>query len=535
MKFQKFAPLTKIEEQTDGTLLVHALITAQEPDLEKEVCDYATTKEFYAKRAAENLQKTSIPGMTPSVMPVREMHQLKAIGAGRSVEYNDATKSIHALTHIVEPTAVLKFRSGVLIGFSQGGDYVKKWSDPDFPGCVRYTADPFEWSAVDAPCLPSALVDSMKGRTVTLCKAAGAAVEIPLVIPAPSDLRMEKMERQLGSLFDLLKEKKTKRVDGADLTADCFAHVGDPDDTSTWKLPIKFPGDDEKTKSHIRNALARFEQTEGMSAEEKKKARAKIVAAAKEHGIEVSDEADKAAIARACAKISLKKGMYEVSWLADIVEGPNWLCLQTEFERDLEDDGSKVPDGLREAWLALLVEFKAMAIEEADELAAGAAKGAKGMKITDQAGLLKAAKTLQEHVAKVAEHHEKIVAHQAKQMEHHEKGLELHKAHVELHKAHKELIDKCMKAAKDAMDGEEPKGESEEEKARKAAAAAAADPIAKAVAAALAPLTAEIDALKAKLATTPAPQNIPGTGITLVPAAKSMSTDAAFGELIAVK
>jgi hypothetical protein len=529
MKFQKFAPLTKIEEQTDGTLLVHALITAQQPDLEKEVCDYASTKEFYAKRAAENLQKTSIPGMTPSVMPVREMHQLKAIGAGRSVEYNDATKSIHALTHIVEPTAVLKFRSGVLIGFSQGGDYVKKWADPDFPGCTRYTADPFEWSAVDAPCLPSALVDSMKGRTVTLCKAAGAAVEIPLVIPAPSDLRMEKMERQLGSVLELLKEKKTKRVDGADLTADCFAHVGDPDDTSTWKLPIKFPGDDEKTESHIRNALARFEQTEGMSAEDKKKARAKIVAAAKEHGIEVSDEADKAAIARVCAKISLKKGMYEVSWLADIVEGLNWLCLQTEFERDLEDDGSKVPDGLREAWLALLAEFKAMAIEEADELAAGAAKGAKGMKITDQAGLLKAAKSIHEHLEKHMEMHKA----------HHEKleGV-LAKDHpiIKGHQAMIDHCDKCMKAAKDAMDGEEPKGESEEEKARKAAAAAAAaDPITKAITAALAPLTAEIEALKAKLATTPAPQNIPVTGIAPTQVVKSMSADAAFGELIAAK
>jgi hypothetical protein len=127
--------------------------------------------------------------------------------------------------------------------------------------------------------------------------------------------------------------------------------------------------------------------------------------------------------------------------------------------------------------------------------------------------------------------------------------MEMHKAHHEklegvlakdhpIIKGHQAMIDhcdKCMKAAKDAMDGEEPKGESEEEKARKAAEAAAADPIAKAVAAALAPLTAEIEALKAKLATTPAPQNIPGTGITLVPVAKSMSADAAFGELIAAK
>ena len=128
MKLQKFAPLTKIEEQKDGTLLVHALITAQQPDLDKEVCDYATTKALYEQRGAENLAKTSIPGMVPSCcMPVREMHQLKAIGAGRTIEYNDTAKSIHATTHIVEPTAaVLKFRSGVLIGFSQGGEYVKK-------------------------------------------------------------------------------------------------------------------------------------------------------------------------------------------------------------------------------------------------------------------------------------------------------------------------------------------------------------------------------------------------------------------------
>jgi hypothetical protein len=221
--------------------------------------------------------------------------------------------------------------------------------------------------------------------------------------------------------------------------------------------------------------------------------------------------------------------MYEVSWLADIVEGLNWLCLQTEFERDLEDDGSKVPDGLREAWLALLAEFKAMAIEEADELAAGAAKGAKGMKITDQAGLLKAAKSIHEHLEKHMEMHKA----------HHEKleGV-LAKDHpiIKGHQAMIDHCDKCMKAAKDAMDGEEPKGESEEEKARKAAAAAAAaDPITKAITAALAPLTAEIEALKAKLATTPAPQNMPSTGVAPSLVVKSMSADAAFGELIAAK
>ena len=43
-------------------------------------------------------------------------------------------------------------------------------------------------------------------------------------------------------------------------------------------------------ESHIRNAMARFNQTDFESASAKEAARRKIVAAAKRHGIEVNDE-----------------------------------------------------------------------------------------------------------------------------------------------------------------------------------------------------------------------------------------------------
>jgi Escherichia/Staphylococcus phage prohead protease len=86
-----------------------------------------------------------------------------------------------------------------------------------------------------------------------------------------------------------VRDKKTKRVDGEDLTADCFAWVGDANDTSTWKLPIKFPSD-EKTKSHIRNAIARFGQTKGIPEDKKAGVWKKIVSAAKKHGIKVKEE-----------------------------------------------------------------------------------------------------------------------------------------------------------------------------------------------------------------------------------------------------
>lgn len=57
---------------------------------------------------------------------------------------------------------------------------------------------------------------------------------------------------------------KTRKIDGTDLSANHFAFVGDPDDTSTWKLPIHFPGDQRKTVNHIKNALHRFDEVKSI-------------------------------------------------------------------------------------------------------------------------------------------------------------------------------------------------------------------------------------------------------------------------------
>jgi len=96
-------------------------------------------------------------------------------------------------------------------------------------------------------------------------------------------------EEDEGRALRAATGSKTKRVDGEDLTADCFAWVGDKEKTASWKLPIKF-STEAKTKRHIRNALARFSGTKGISAEEKPKVWKRITAAAKKHGIKVSEE-----------------------------------------------------------------------------------------------------------------------------------------------------------------------------------------------------------------------------------------------------
>ncbi|HEX2626349.1 MAG TPA: DUF6582 domain-containing protein [Candidatus Limnocylindrales bacterium] len=51
-------------------------------------------------------------------------------------------------------------------------------------------------------------------------------------------------------------------------------------------------------ESHIRNAMARFNQTDFDSASDKEKARKKIVSAAKRHGIGVSDDSNVAKSSR---------------------------------------------------------------------------------------------------------------------------------------------------------------------------------------------------------------------------------------------
>jgi hypothetical protein len=84
-------------------------------------------------------------------------------------------------------------------------------------------------------------------------------------------------------------KEKTKKVDSEDLTADCFIIAKDKSDPSTWKLPWKF-STEEKIKSHLRDALARFGQLKGVSAEEKATAWKKLVRLCKKYDIEVTQD-----------------------------------------------------------------------------------------------------------------------------------------------------------------------------------------------------------------------------------------------------
>jgi uncharacterized membrane protein len=60
---------------------------------------------------------------------------------------------------------------------------------------------------------------------------------------------------------------------------------------------------------HVRNAIARFNQTAFESIEAKEKARRKILAAAKRHGIEVAKDDEIARHADSLKRVRTKRGM----------------------------------------------------------------------------------------------------------------------------------------------------------------------------------------------------------------------------------
>jgi ATP-dependent protease ClpP protease subunit len=108
-----------------------------------------------------------------------------------------------------------------------------------------------------------------------------------------------KVPQQIAARFGA-STSHTKRVDGENLTSNCFIYVGDEEKTDTWDLPWHF-STEEKTESHLRDALARFDQAD-IPASEKPAARAKLVRLCKEHGITVSDAKSGKALAKLIAE-----------------------------------------------------------------------------------------------------------------------------------------------------------------------------------------------------------------------------------------
>ncbi|MGW4042952.1 hypothetical protein [Streptomyces sp. NPDC004721] len=160
-----WAPITKTEEQEDGTLMVYGPAASSDLDRDQQ----RLNGEWLDRAMPEWAQ----------VGNIREQHDAKrAVGVGVGLSKAD-DGSHHIAAHIVDPGAVTKIKHKVLKGFSVGIKNPKVvLGKADAPGGEVIDGSICEISVVDRPCNPNTLFE--------IAKADGAGalevVEDPLVV-----------------------------------------------------------------------------------------------------------------------------------------------------------------------------------------------------------------------------------------------------------------------------------------------------------------------------------------------------------------
>lgn len=350
-------PITKVDEARREVWGDAAL---EQVDKVSEIMDYDGSKPLF-EAWSKNASKTS---GGKSLGNLRAMHI--NISAGKLISFNpdDAEKRFKIGAKVVDDNEWNKVLEGVYTGFSIGGSYVKRWADPDMEGVTRYIAKPAEVSLVDNPCMPDA--------TFEIIRSTGAS-ELRKFAPKMtlSQADVNRIAKAVAATTIPIEkvDGKTKKVAGFDLPASAFLFVGDAEKTETWKLPVDFP-DDEATKTHLRDAMSRFNQTEDIPAEKKHTIAQELITKAKAHGIEVKTFATdhvKAEFGLALKKREgdkLTKSLWDVSCLADSLQS---MCyLQARLASNAEYDGldSTLHDDLHGALLTLKQIFIDLATEQ---------------------------------------------------------------------------------------------------------------------------------------------------------------------------
>jgi hypothetical protein len=456
-EFRKTVTITDVVDGPDGLATAYGIMTAEKVDKDNERCIYDWQVPLTKAWSNEIFESTTLAGQEPSLGNVRLMHAGVIAGKVQKMDFDDAAKAIKIGAQAANAEISDMLRRGLVTGFSQAGRYTKKSTiccsaDPQedektgVVSCskckkanpvVDYAAKISEVSFVDNPCLDAAHFDSVKSASFRYQKANGSS-EMRKFAPA---------EKSADAA-------PTKRVAGEDLPESAFAYVGDPKDTSTWKFPIKFSSP-ALTRSHLRNALARWEQAKGIPEDEKEKVHARITAAARAAGIEVS--ADKMvaavtakfseAVTRSAAKHNLKKGLHDVSRFAQILQDLAYLWRSSIAEEEYEGDDSEMPDMLRDHVEQLADSLVTMCAEEAAELIpaakavipvatktaepnTGAKKMNEEMLKAAKKGLAAHFKKMGAHFGKCADMHEKMAASHGEMKEACKAMMEHHKGEV---------------------------------------------------------------------------------------------------------
>jgi hypothetical protein len=499
--FKKFIKLVKVDEAKHTVL---GIATSEVPDQDGEIADYAASKKAFTSWSQDFISKTSSTGADLSLGNIRLMHGLEIAGKAVRIEFKDEQKQIWLESEPVDDRVWNLVKGGFVTGYSIGGSYAWKRQDGSH---MRYGPSLSEVSYVDNPCNKDAafavvkLDGSVEMRKFADPKNLSDEAKDALSKTAPG-ISPEELQKAIADGIEkspvlneirkaLVKEpvdvfhheckicpveKDAKQKAGKDLHVSDYAYVGSANDTATWKLPIH-------DAAHVRDALAGFNKAQDIPASEKSTVKTRIIAAAKTHSVEVNAalKACLATLTEVIAKVdtskeetilaklknefrgSIYKSLYEVGHLAELLESLSWLCLTTAYERVQEGDDSAIPDELHEHVKGLATILMDLVEEETRELlTANGGLGEMFMSKLD-AELLKAQKTLTDHIDKMSKEH----------ADHCDKMCKLHKDMME---TAQDCLGKMKKAIGDpGVETDDQKKAQEAEELKKAAEAKKAE------------------------------------------------------------
>lgn len=150
-----FVPLSKADEARHEVWGVAAI---EQPDQSGEIMDYEKSKPNFSAWS----QRVNKASRGKSLGNVRDSHTAKAVGKVVQLNFDDANKAVRVGVKVVDDNAWQKVEEGVFTGFSIGGAYGERWSDPLNKALTRYIAKPNEISLVDSPCIPGATFEMVK-------------------------------------------------------------------------------------------------------------------------------------------------------------------------------------------------------------------------------------------------------------------------------------------------------------------------------------------------------------------------------------
>ncbi len=426
VSFRKFIPLVKVDESKRE---VGGIVTQQSPDKDGETCHYKSTVPFY-KAWSEELSKASDG---KNLGNLREMHGLRAAGAGKSMVFDDTNRAIFMTFKVVDDDAWKKCTEGVYTGFSQGGEYINKWRGDD--GQLYYTAKPSEVSLVDNPCLPTAHFEFVRADGKTEMRKFKAGEKAGTDTMSTEEL-LDRLATLVQKGMDAAKTvsapaEVAKGVKYLVTDSDGKGHLPYTDDSgkishrlmgAAWAAlhggyrGNKYEGPD---KDAAITRLKHLYSQEGMDTPAEKRA--------------AVDTAVHTIIEKKATDLGMQKGMYEVGMFANALCDLAWIRVSAEWERERERDGSSLPEDLQQDLESLAETFLLMAREETEELVTSADEAGKGgtylMTAKSTAELAKAAQTvagIAHKIHKAAQEHcdDMKAAH----MEHCNK---MHKAHAD--------------------------------------------------------------------------------------------------------